>query len=156
MTLLPKVTHLLQSLGRELKTVTFVKPATGKELALLNVADSRDSPPAVVLGIRRMRLVSDSVIPYHVHRKEKLYISQSDGILRVTMHRNFARTDYLLTKAEQRLVIPPNTPHAVICEADFMGLVITSTQEAADIEWETDAEELFLNRHRGQESKITQ
>ncbi len=149
-------TSIFASLGDPRNTrVTYVQPQRGPMLVDLHTNPTADSPAAKVLAMRLLLLSSGQAIPFHVHhRKEKIYIlvgnPQQSGSLEVIMYEKDELKNYFLTKIGESLVIPPGTPHAIVCRGGrpFCQVsVITSSQDATDIQWEPGVEILLENEH---------
>ena len=132
---------------------TFIQPKPGKELTMLH-EDGRLASKA--LAVRGLSLRGGEVIPFHCHQhKEKLYISDGNGTVEVFIYEDGdAPQKHALSKKDQRLLIPAGMPHAVRCVSTLPGhetcsiLVVTSSRDGQDIEWQPGLEELLLNKHR--------
>lgn len=129
----------------ELQRAKFVKPALGKELEALHEEE------ASILAIRRMTLAPCMVVPVHMHeKKEKLYILVSPGVLRVVMDIGSRHCDIYMDLWDE-LIIPAGCPH---CLSYFPGIpvscnviVVASSRDSNDIQWEEGAELLIRNDH---------
>lgn len=144
---LPTITdHLTIS---NLKSFRFIKPSIGQEVHPLHQHDSAGSPASTILSIRTITLPLETIIPFHRHKKEKYYKFLCGDSLEVLMWRGDRIEKYAMTNGRD-LVVPPNTPHAVIntnidpCKI----LVVASSQDDDDIEWELATERLIQNLHR--------
>jgi len=137
----------------EVRCATFVKPAPGKELEALHEAGSITK--AQILAVRRLTLQPGTVIPFHVHdRKEKLYIVEGPGFIRVLVLLKHGGGWVPLGKGDQ-LIVPagcehfvkyflagPNSPYIPCCV-----LVVSSSQDGKDIRWDPETDELVKNKH---------
>ncbi len=138
--------------------VRYVKPKVDNGLVLLHEDVTEDSPASSVLSIRRLELQEYQAVPFHVHeRKEKLYFYEGDpqgnGSVDVLTYEGDEFKTYYLRSRSTRLVIPPATPHAVICWGAGHGfktcgiLVVASSKDTGDIIWQPGIEELLKNEH---------
>lgn len=146
---LPRIRdHLPESHGPE--PWIFIKPSVGKELTVLHEADDQFSLKPVKMAFRRMTLSPGQVVPFHEHEeKEKTYIALGDtGFMQVLILTSSGMQRFALTADRQHLIIPAGCPHAIIYSGvqPCSYLVITSTNDPADIRWEDAAEELILNQ----------
>lgn len=141
---LPSVLSYLTS--EEANIAKFVKPTLGLELKEVCGDDSCISPKSSIMAIRLLTLSPNMVVPMHIHfKKEKIYICQGPGVMRVMMQINGKDNIFVLTSNEV-IVIPPNTPHFVshfveknqisnICNV----VVVSSSLDGQDICWEDRA-----------------
>jgi len=144
---LPSILDLLTP--RELGTANFVKPAIGVEVVLLNRKDTGLSPASQIMSVNQLTLAGNWATPVHIQKKEKLYVHVWGGLL-VLVVRDGKKDRFILSRHGDTVVVPPNTPHAV------MGLnpkstspnrvyVIASSNDPY-IVWEQDADQLCLNQ----------
>lgn len=138
--------------------VVYMQPKIGNGLVCLHQCSTEGFPASSILSVRKLVLQQYQVIPFHMHqRKEKLYCFEGDpqghGHVEVFMYEDDTLKAYSLRSRGDRLVIPPATPHAVICWGVGHGfknceiLVVASSKDAEDIFWQPGVEELLQNRH---------
>lgn len=143
---LPTITDHLK--GINLGIFKFFRPSTTSGgLQPVHQKDSATSPASEILSGTTMTLPPETIVPFHVHNgKEKWYRFLSGSSVEVLMWRNERMEKYILTRGSQ-LVIPKNIPHAVIhsCIDPCSILVISSSRDAEDIEWEPATEQLLEN-----------
>lgn len=154
--ILPSVVDFLTK--TELLDAHFLKPAVSEQIYMLHLPDCNYSPGSEVMSVASLQLKKNDIIPVHWHsRKEKLYINGVDSCFIVWMVlKSGERKQFLLRNKDNSLIVPPQTPHAVI--ASYHGanishntmLVVGSSQDASDIIWEPAADELIKNLPRGQ------
>lgn len=113
----------------------FIKPQMGEELDFINPPN-----PEIMAG-RILTLKPNMVVPIHVHtKKEKIYICQGPGIFTV-----FIDNLKYSMRMGKVLVIRANHPHAVACfsKDHCQVVVVSSSQDGADIAWEERADSLL-------------
>lgn len=144
MNTLPSVLSYLT--GEEVAIAKFVKPTLGIELKAICGDDSCFLPKSSVMAIRLLTLSPNVVIPMHIHyKKEKVYICQGPGVMRVVMQIDGKDSSVALA-SDEIIVIPPNTPHYIsnFTESSLPCnvVVVSSSQDGADIAWEDRADML--------------
>lgn len=142
---LPSVLDLLTT--GEKKKAHFMKP----RVKTLCGDDSFESPAAEVLAVRQFTLKQNDVVPVHMHQeKEKLYYFYGPRTLGVTIIFDNNAEGFIMRPGNV-LVIPAGCPHYVSYfprkPATCKVLVIVSSQNAKDIAWQDDTDELVKNTH---------
>ncbi len=96
------------------------------------------------MAIRDLKIFEKSITPVHVHHeKEKAYVrlSQATGATSIVfMFIKGTWEAFQLVADGHPVNVPPGTPHALYTSTSIELLVITSTQNAEDIEWEAEGQ----------------
>jgi hypothetical protein len=134
---LPPVSTLIEKF--QIKGVTVHTPQPD-EVQPLCAEDSPRSPKSEVTAIRLLQLRPHSITPVHSHPKgsrEKIYVHISDEAI-VYQLRNGEWKAFILNAANRVVVVPPKTPHSMVCTNDqgCSTFVVQSTQDGSDILWE--------------------
>ena len=138
---------------RQRDIACYLKPKVGEQITVLADQPTDESPAARTMAVRLMELVENTVIPAHVHKnKEKIYFFHGIGVLIVgIMDTNGVFKEYRLTDGGM-LVIPAGCEHYVeyfpAVESTCRVIVVSSSQDGTDIEWEPSTEDLIRNEHR--------
>ena len=143
--------------------LTVLKPAQSEQIRFIkrgleifdyHTTDNDDSPGNKVMAVRGLRLIPGTAIPSHVHHnKEKLYIFGRKGFVVVYIWQGDTVQEFTLRNNGDTVVVPPGRVHALYAPKrtdstdENKILVVTSSQDTADIEWEPDLEELLKNEH---------
>ncbi len=156
---LPTVKDFLSE--EERARAVFLKPAIGKELAIVYGLGRYYFREATDIAVRLMTLQPDSVVPFHMHPgkgdklKDKLYFFLGASQFKVVIQSESQMTNQVFTMdsvdSRNKLVIPAGHPHCLIYfprhqRVQCTVLVVASSPNA-DIIWEDDAEKLVLNEH---------
>jgi hypothetical protein len=132
----------------------FVQPKAGEDLWLFDTPENPKTFPSTILRIARVSLKADTAVPFHRHaRKEKIYLHMGNAnVFVVVLTPEHGIKKFLMESANDRVVIPPGHWHALVCLGVLRGetcniMVVSSSQEADDIEWEPDKDRLLENKH---------
>lgn len=138
----------------EARSAIFVRPSLGKELEALH--EMHSVTKARILSVRRLTLMPCMVIPFHVHdRKEKLYMGQGPGYIQILVLLEHGGGWVPLGDGDQMIIpagcehfvkyFPPTIVNEIRLPSIF--LVISSSQDGADIRWDPETDELIKNKH---------
>ena len=138
-----------------LKTLRFVRPQMDVDIFPLHERGRVVTPLcAETLHIRRLHMEKDSVTPIHVHdEKEKLYVVIGEGQFTVIIWYGELFTLKQISSIEPTFLVQKGVSHALFCTdtppgQDFAEIiVVSSSQNADDIAWESAAGELVKNEH---------
>jgi len=137
-----------------LPKVRFIKPALGSEIINYHQTDDKDSLATRVMAVRGLKLREGDFIPCHVHRnKEKIYIFGSESDVIVYVWNGAVPEEFTMSHVGDTVVVPAGKPHALYSVANDNHtltkyiLVVTSSQDGSDIEWEPDTDTLIKNEH---------
>ena len=137
----------------EAPRLRFVRPKLGEDLQEILGTASPDSLAAEILSVRRLILFQTTAIPFHIHpfgEKEKLYLWQSGGkcTIHVQPRGGGPLLPYVLDENNTRIIVPAGVWHAIVVGShDVIVLVVASTRNTDDIQWEQGADELLKNEH---------
>ena len=129
----------------------FVQPSVGNGVIALHQTDSKSSPRPRLAAIRILTLNPCTIVPVHLHRgKEKTYMVRGLSThLQVVIWDDGVPTTYLAQHQHDCITVPAGCPHALIFSSTHASefSVFTTSQDANDIEWESDIETLLKNEH---------
>jgi uncharacterized RmlC-like cupin family protein len=130
----------------EKQRVTFVKPALGKEL---RDPFAGSEPAPRVLAARSLTMQPWTAVPMHVHEeKEKIYVALGVLTPALVLAQGvcgcFESVEIKLVTGKP-VCVPAGVPHFVkhtCTNAPCTVMVISSSQDAQDIAWEANADQL--------------
>ena len=128
----------------------FMKPQLGVHLKVRCAdADTTMSPRAETMAVRLLTLGANMAVPVHAHKlKEKVYVQIGGGPVRVLIWRGTLPDTFYLLDVGDCVAVPAGCPHALIVgAAPVKFLVVASSNDAEDIEWEANTQELLRNEH---------